>query len=271
MRWICKDYIEECLTEQWRKSAQTAIEKVNAAKNDEERKKILNKQSQVWRDYFNLLPGHLKKKCWYCEAEEIRSDMPVDHFRPKNKVEGEKEHLGYWWLAFDWKNYRCACTYCNSRRNFDETEGGKACCFPLVDPAKRAFLPEDDIKQERPDLLDTFDPDDERLLWFDSDGKPEPAPKIDIEKQRKVNNSIRVFHLNETKIVRLRNCIRIKVENEVKKLTKAEAVDDDETLLEAKSTLKKMVRDTEMHSRAAIVYLRAHRHLPAVKEILQLD
>jgi len=33
MRWICKDDIEECLTEQWRKSAQTAIEKVNAAKN----------------------------------------------------------------------------------------------------------------------------------------------------------------------------------------------------------------------------------------------
>ena len=273
MRWICKKDIEECLTEQWRQSAQAAIEKVKAVKTAQERKDILSKASttKIWRDFFDLLPVNLKKKCWYCEAEEIRSDMPVDHFRPKNKVEDEKTHQGYWWLVFDWENYRCACTFCNSRRNFEETEGGKACYFPLVDPAKRAFAPVDDIKQERPDLLDPFDPDDEKLLWFDNDGKPEPAPKIDKDQQRKVKNSIEIFHLHQTKIVRSRNLIRIKVDKAVKELRKAEADGDNDTLCEAKSTLKKMVRDTEMHSRAAIVYLRAHRELAAVKDILQLD
>lgn len=37
------------------------------------------------------------------------------------------------------------------------------------------------------------------------------------------------------------------------------------------SPLRKMVRDTEMHSATAIFYLRAHRELAAVKEISQLD
>lgn len=178
MRWICKDDIEECLTDAWRNSADKAIQEINAATTSQKRKEILKKaaSTQVWRDFYDLLPDKLKRKCWYCEAEEIRSDMPVDHFRPKNKVEEEQNHEGYWWLAFDWKNYRCACTYCNSRRIFVNTEGGKACCFPLVDPTKRAFSSNDDINQEQPDLLDPFDPDDWKLLWFDNDGKPEPVP-----------------------------------------------------------------------------------------------
>ena len=273
MRWICKDDIEECLTDAWRKSAEKAIKDINAAATIQERKEILKKaaSTKVWRDFYALLPDKLKHKCWYCEAEEIRSDFPVDHFRPKNKVEEEQNHEGYWWLAFDWGNYRCACTYCNSRRNFEETGGGKAYCFPLVDPTKRAFSPNDNINQEQPDLLDPFDPDDWKLIWFDNDGKPEPIPTADSFQCRKVENSVIIFHLHETKISRKRNNIRIDVDKAVAKLKKAEADGDIVSSSEAKSTLRKMVRDTEMHSRAAIVYLRAHRDLPAVKAILELD
>lgn len=273
MRWICKDDIEECLTDAWRKSAEKAIQGINAATTSQERKKILERKAstKVWRDFYNLLPDKLKRKCWYCEAEEIRSDTPVDHFRPKNKVEEEQNHEGYWWLAFDWDNYRCACTYCNSRRTFKDSEGGKACYFPLVNPSKRAFLSTDNIHQEQPDLLDPFDPDDWKLLWFDNDGKPEPIPNADSDQQRKVINSVNIFHLQETKITRKRNNIRIAVEKAVVKLKKAE-VDGNAILSnEAKSTLRKMVRDTEMLSRAAIVYLRPYRDLPAVKAILELD
>ena len=104
-------------------------------------------------------------------------------------------------LAFDWENYRCACTYCNSRRVFEETEGGKACRFPIVDPATRAYSPENDLQNEQPDILDPFDPDDWKLLWFDLDGKPEAKPEATEDEQRKVSNTVEIFHLHESRIV----------------------------------------------------------------------
>lgn len=269
MRWICKDEIEECLTQAWRDKADAAKAKVMAAADSEERKKILKRESSsnVWRDYYELLPESFKKKCWYCESTEIRSDMPIDHFRPKNKVEEENGHDGYWWLAFDWENYRCACTFCNSRRNFEETEGGKACKFPLCNPGSRAFAPEDEqlLHQELPDFLDPFNLDDEKLLWFDNDGVPIPKPDSTEEQERKVNNSIDIFHLHEPRIVRERNKIRIDIQNLVGKLRKGEDVQN------TKSKLKRMVKETAKLSRAAVVYLTVHRDLPEVTEILQLD
>jgi uncharacterized protein (TIGR02646 family) len=269
MRWICKDDIQQCLTQAWRDQAAQAIDELNAAPDLDTRKKILRSRasSAVWRAFYELLPESVKKKCWYCEAEEIRSDFPVDHFRPKNKVEEEPTHEGYWWLAYDWENYRCACTFCNSRRNFEETEGGKACRFPLENPDSRAFNPSDtsQLHDERPSFLDPFNSDDEKLLWFDNDGLPMPRPDASTEQSKKVENSIDIFHLHEARIVRARNRVRLEVEQQVKKIR------DNNDVQSAKNTLKRMVRDTERLSRAAVIYLRAHRELPEVKEILNLD
>lgn len=269
MRWICKDEIEECLTQAWKDMADQANDELIAAPDEEARKAILKRvaSSNVWREFYKLLPEPLKRKCWYCEAEEIRSDMPVDHFRPKNKVEDDKQHDGYWWLAFDWQNYRCACTFCNSRRVFDDTEGGKACRFPLENPDERAFTPADQNKlnNERPYFLDPFNPDDEKLLWFDNDGLPLAKPSATVEQQTKVQNSIEIFHLHESRIVRARNIVRLEVERQVRKIK------TNDNVQEAKAKLRRMVRDTEKLSRAAVVYLRAHRELPEVKDILNLD
>ncbi len=269
MRWICKEVIEECLTQEWRDMADQAKAELIAAPNEEARKAILKRvaSSNIWREYYKLLPDSLKRKCWYCEAEEIRSDMPVDHFRPKNKVEDDNQHGGYWWLAFDWQNYRCACTFCNSRRIFDETEGGKACRFPLENPEERAFLPADHIKlnNERPSFLDPFNPDDEKLLWFDNDGLPTAKPLATAEQETKVKNTIEIFHLHESRIARARNKVRLEVEKQVRKIK------DNDDVQAAKAKLRRMVKDTENLSRAAVVYLRAHREIPEVKDILDLD
>lgn len=269
MRWICKDEIEECLTQAWKDMADQANAELIAAPDEEARKAILKRvaSSSIWREFYKLLPEPLKRKCWYCEAEEIRSDMPVDHFRPKNKVEDDKQHDGYWWLAFDWQNYRCACTFCNSRRVFDDTEGGKACRFPLENPDERAFKPADQNKlnNERPYFLDPFNPDDEKLLWFDNDGLPLAKSSATVEQQTKVQNSIEIFHLHESRIVRARNIVRLEVERQVRKIK------TNDNVQEAKAKLRRMVRDTEKLSRAAVVYLRAHRELPEVKDILNLD
>jgi len=269
MRWISKDDIEECLTQAWRDMAAQAKSDLVAAPDQNTRKAILKRvaSSQVWRDFYGLLPATLKKKCWYCEAEEIRSDMPIDHFRPKNEVKEEAPNDGYWWLAFDWQNYRCACTFCNSRRVFDKTEGGKACLFPLENPEQRAITPADidKLQDERPNFLDPYNIDDEKLLWFDNDGIPMATPNADDAQIQKVGNSIEIFHLHESRIVRARNKVRIEIEKRVKKLR------ENNDVQEVKSELRRMVRDTEKHSRAAIVFLRAHRELDAVKDILSLD
>jgi len=267
MRWISKDVVEECLNQAWRDSAANAKAEILGAADKDEIKELLKNRASIWRRFYELLPATLKRKCWYCEAEDIRSDTPVDHFRPKNKVEEECSHDGYWWLAFDWDNYRCACEFCNSRRNFDETQGGKACRFPLYNPERRAFTPNDEAEllEECPSFLDPFEPDDDKLLWFDSDGMPTPKPEANDAQTLKVNNSIEIFHLNETRIARARNKVRIDVEKQVSKIRSGEDV------REAKNVLRRMVGDTEKLSRAAIVYLRAHRELAEVQEILQLD
>lgn len=269
MRWIGKNNIEANLNAGWRKRAADALADISAATSQADRKTILRKasSSQIWRDYYDLIPENLKRKCWYCEAEEIRSDMPVDHFRPKAKLDDDAAHEGYWWLAFDWENYRCACTFCNSRRNFEETEGGKACRFPLVNPGTRAYSPADVLANETPDILDPFEPGDDKLLWFDDDGCPEPKPNSTDNEKRKVTNSIDIFHLHEVKIVRKRNDVRIKVERQVDKLRNGNAAE----VRSAKLELLRMVSETEMLSRAAVVYLSPHKALPAVKEILNLD
>jgi len=97
MRWICKDDIEESLNQNWRDAANMVKQELLGEADPIKRKKILNKAStsDIWRSFYELLPDNLKKKCWYCEAEDIRADMPVDHFRPKNKVQEEVGHLGY--------------------------------------------------------------------------------------------------------------------------------------------------------------------------------
>lgn len=269
MRWICKEDIEECLTDAWRKKAIAAKNNLISAPDSKSRKKALTKvsSSNIWREFYELLPDRLKKKCWYCEADDIRADMPVDHFRPKSGIEECPEHDGYWWLAFDWDNYRCACTFCNSRRNFKKTQGGKACHFPLKNPESRAFNPGDTLllNGEIPDFLDPFNPEDEKLLWFDNDGLPQPRPEANDEQVKKVTNSIEIFHLNETRISRARNTIRIEIERQVNKIR------NDDGAIEAKRILRRMIRDSEKLSRAAIVYLRAHRDLQEVQDILQLD
>ncbi|MBE8233420.1 MAG: hypothetical protein HAW67_06750 [Endozoicomonadaceae bacterium] len=271
MRWIDKDEVEECLNEKWRTKSKQALDDLLKASTPEDRKKILTKSAIIWRDFYKLLPQALQDKCWYCEAKEIRSDTPVDHFRPKGAIEEDKNHEGYWWLAFDWENYRVACTYCNSKRTFEDSQGGKGCQFPITNSDCRACCPSDNHEQEIPAFLDPFDPDDWKLLWFDHDGIPIATPETTEEEQQKVQNSIKIFHLDQRKICQKRNRIRLNIEKEIINLKQAEKNSDKQTIQASKSTLRRMVKDTEEFSRAAIVYLRQHRNLSAVKDILQLD
>ncbi len=114
----------------------------------------------------------------------------------------------YWWLAFDYRNYRFACTYCNSRRKDKEfgTAGGKQQEFPLARDGVRASGPDDDIKAERPLLLDPCEFDDPPILWFDESGLPNINPRQGRGEHVKlrVKHSTTLYHLDHSFLVTAR-------------------------------------------------------------------
>src|SRR3954447_3584099 len=132
MRYVDGAQLEDELDQAWHERADAAYAETMSCQS-EERATVINKGGDVWRDAGRAAARLTAGRCWYCDMRQVRSDMPVDHFRPKGRVAEEKSHPGYWWLAFDWKNFRYSCTFCNSRRvDVDSgSEGGKQDHFPL--------------------------------------------------------------------------------------------------------------------------------------------
>lgn len=192
--------------------------------------------------------------------------MAVDHFRPKNKVEGCRDHPGYHWLAFDWRNFRYACTYCNSRRTTTtSTPGGKQCHFPLLNEGTRARSETDRWEHEEVEILDPYVRTDVKLLTFIETGEPWPADADEESTDyRRANTSIRVYHLDEDAVNRKRKRIRIQIRNWVVEIDK----DPDSHELLKREILRR-IRESAEYSTAARIYLRAYRSKPWVLELLE--
>jgi uncharacterized protein (TIGR02646 family) len=205
MRHIDIDLLEPEIPAEWKKKALQAYHEVKNALPGKERSDKMDDYSYLWRELKQQLKKLSQDKCWYCESAGHRIIGDVDHFRPKNKLKkyGDQPnlfHLGYWWLVFDWKNYRYSCELCN-RRNRDHLSGevgGKGSFFPLLDETKRIFdeCKPYEILQEMPLLLDPTVPTDPLLLTFNTDGSALPASK-DKDERRRAEASIRLYHLNQ--------------------------------------------------------------------------
>ncbi len=187
------------VTPKWKVRAKRAMERLAALSETDRKRRLSRGSAGIWKDLKPDLEKLSNKKCWYCEARQIRSDMHVDHFRPKAEVDGV-DHPGYWWLAFDWKNYRLSCTFCNSPRK-DPIRGcteGKGSQFPLRDEQRRcraAGTPTDD---EQPLLLDPVVNSDPSSLMFQDDGQAisrYSAAEAPWPNER-AETSIRIYNLN---------------------------------------------------------------------------
>jgi len=106
----------------------------------------------------------LGKKCWYTEFELIGAPLSVDHYRPV---------CDYWWLAFDAENYRVSCPWTNSpeHNTAHGCAGGKGDNFPLLPPGLRA-KGKNQLRIEKPVILDPCKAGDCDLLVFQADGRP---------------------------------------------------------------------------------------------------
>lgn len=138
------------------------------------------KKHEIWRLLKRWLVSISGDKCWYCEAKSGRATFDVDHFRPKLRVTVDGAvlvgHGGYYWLAYEWPNFRLSCQRCNRPEKSDAgTRYGKWDEFPLQDEAHRCMTPGQNLSDEFPRLLDPCVLDDCALLAHGIDGEVKPA------------------------------------------------------------------------------------------------
>jgi len=259
-------YVAKKAGEAWRSAREEGLtNKDSKDRFDQARTKAINeKASSTWQYLAEYLAPISFDKCWYCECSETRSDMAVDHYRPKNKVEEDADHPGYWWLAFDWSNYRYSCTFCNSfRKKHTSTPGGKQCRFPLSCVSDRASKRAHSCDIEVPCLLDPFVRTDAKLLTFLTNGKPVPASLDKSKDHDRASVSIEVYHLDEKKI----NKDRQRLYQKIRRLVESISQNEDENL---KAELLSLAKSNAEYSSSARIYIRQYKPNHAwIEELLE--
>jgi hypothetical protein len=217
----------------------------------------------VWQDLNVCAAGIMKEKCWYSESKNPTADKNVDHFRPKNRVDGDSLHEGYWWLAFDWKNYRYVSQWCNQRRvdKQNATKGGKGDQFPLTPGKFRARLETDNQYLEEPLLIDPTVPDEWKLLSFRQDGHPIPShPKGTLEYDRALL-SIDVYHLHCFELVNERKTLAAQIKRIVESMESLRPslldLNIRKVFLEQQKELFRAIKPEAEYSAAALAYAKA--------------
>ena len=167
MRYISRDGYTPGTA--WLEKATELTEELYGASTDDERKDIIKRNSKHWRKLKSQLLDLSNGKCWFSEARDIYSYPEVEHFRPKGLIAknlDKSEREGYWWIAFDYKNYRI-CGNVGNRK--------KGSFFPLKAGSVKATAESPHIDDEIYYLLDPCNEDDPDLLSFDMSGKARPS------------------------------------------------------------------------------------------------
>jgi uncharacterized protein (TIGR02646 family) len=155
------------------------------------RNKLIDDNSDHWGQIKTWLSDLSHGKCWFSEAKDIYSHMDVEHFRPKKEAKDldGTERDGYWWLAFDYRNYRLCGNVGNRKK------GG---WFPLQEGSTRSSY--DNPREESEDayLLDPTNPDDVTLIVFDEEGLAQPANRNEVDwEHKRATETIKRLKFNE--------------------------------------------------------------------------
>lgn len=173
--------------DKWIKKAEKALDLLEQEPDPDVRKKLIEKNQQVWKDLRDWLLELSANKCWFSEAKDCFQDWDVEHFRPKKSAKNldGTEREGYWWLSFDWTNLRICGRVGNNK---------KGTFFPLA-TAYCASSQQRDLLEEVPFLLDPIKPSDCSLLSFDQLGRAVPASGLDNWSITRVEVSIKRYKL----------------------------------------------------------------------------
>lgn len=152
----------------WIQKAQALTKKLMAEKDPVKRNKLIDKNSGLWGEIKKHLLFLSQNKCWYSEAKESYSHYHVDHFRPKKRALDIKnqDQGGYWWLAFDWSNFRITGSVGNTKK------GDRFYVY-----ANKAKTPKSNINLEVCYFLDPTDEQDPMTITFNENGEVLPSNK----------------------------------------------------------------------------------------------
>jgi hypothetical protein len=147
----------------WIDDAEAVTQRLRAAANEAERAEIIKQNERLWRDdrIRTWLLQQFANKCWYTEAYDSVSSIHVDHYRPKGRAKDldDNECEGYWWLAFEWKNYRICGQLINVK---------KSDVFPIIEGARAHCADRVSLELEAPLLIDPLT-DQTRLISYEKD------------------------------------------------------------------------------------------------------
>ena len=184
---------------------------LRADKNLEELKKLVDsksrknfiKRNDIWKKLKDLYVDVYGDKCWYSETPLTGEFKDVDHFRPKAVSKDVDNTVilqnGYWWLAYDYKNYRLSCEKCNRSSG----GGGKRDYFPLK-PGTKAALPLESNDENI--LLDPCNKDDVELIDCDETGAIYALSKDPYDIER-VKISKKIYNWNSFNEARRKTCV----------------------------------------------------------------
>lgn len=195
----------------WLNRASQLTQELLSATSEELRRRIITEPEnrKIWSELKNEFPYY--DKCWFSEAKDSVSPYTIEHFRPTlavSRTDFKKMKLptfvemqrpdwtkerkyrseGYWWLAFEFTNFRICGSLINSKK------GNR---FPLQSESRLIVVGSSNSPLEIPILLDPTKEDDPQLLTFESDGKAKPT-EVDETKFGflRARISIEIYGLN---------------------------------------------------------------------------
>ncbi|TJZ74239.1 hypothetical protein [Chitiniphilus eburneus] len=229
----------------WLKRSQELVSELaelEAAGQREARNALIDANSWHWAELKPWLLALSHGKCWFSEARELYSHYDVEHFRPKKQakaLEGD-ERDGYWWLAFNYMNFR-ACGNVGNRK-----KGG---WFPLRTGSMCSTYAAQCEESEAPYLIDPIDEDDVQLLAFNEEGNAIPRPGCSDWDRQRVEETVKRLKLNEHPALSdERRKVWQQVDNLIEQYNKAKARND----LAANPAAKEKLKHIRQQMRALI-------------------
>jgi hypothetical protein len=178
----------------WIANAQALVTQLTAAPDKAARDALIDANSAVWGQLRHWLLSLSHDKCWYSEARDLFSVPEVEHYRPKKRCKRAPRGAisdGYWWLAFDWSNYRLCGKLGNAK---------KGDFFPLAAGSPVGVHNGITILNELPLLLDPACAGDPDLLTFNEDGTCGPHADADAVTVLRVTTTTVRINLNYGRI-----------------------------------------------------------------------
>lgn len=192
---VWKRWIRDCQAE-----TQKAIDSVSRGEKPIVNEKLYKRDS-IKTSYFVSKDAPFYGRCAYCESPIADTQyIQVEHFRPKagikdengkvvnfkdeNGVDTGNPHLGYYWLAYDWRNLLPSCQKCNN---------AKSTIFPV--DGQHAQSPNDELN-EKPLLINPISKLEEDNPENHLDVDTETGEIYAVNESLRGAMCIKIFNLN---------------------------------------------------------------------------